>query len=284
MLDDGVDQPAVRALAADIDEHLADASRSGIDVLVIGPATLGEVLHLPPGEAAELLDRLHQHYAKAQREHPDRVVALAGLPLQDPRAAIEVLDRAIGELGLRGVALLTSNEGRPIAAQSNWPIYERIAELGVPLFLHPGFRSRQQTLGTFRGEVGLGWMVQTAAAALELVDSGLLDAVGDLIVVHPHLGGVLPYIAGRISPLPGSAAQEPLEHYLKTRFYVDTAAGTPAALALARAMYGDDRVVFASDHPFIPMAAMRRYVYDNAAPVVAERIYANRVPGLGLAV
>jgi predicted TIM-barrel fold metal-dependent hydrolase len=282
LLDDGADQPAMPALARDIEEHLAEASAAGIDVLVIGPATLGEVLHLPAGEAAELLDRLHEHYAAAQRDHPERVVALAGLPMQDPQAAIAVLDRAIGEHDLRGVALLTSEAGRPIASEAMWPVYARIAELGVPVFLHPGFRSGAGRLRTFRLEVGLGWMLQTAAAALELVDSGLLDAVPGLVVVHPHLGGVLPYVAGRISPLAGSAAEHPLEQYLATRFYVDTAAATPPALALACRMYGDEHVVFASDHPFISMETVRRYVEDNLPPAVAQRIYANRVPGLRL--
>lgn len=64
-------------------------------------------------------------------------------------------------------------------------MFARIAELGVPLFLHPGLRSatRDRTHG-FREEVGLTWMYQTARAALELVDSGMLDAIPDLVVVH----------------------------------------------------------------------------------------------------
>jgi predicted TIM-barrel fold metal-dependent hydrolase len=115
------------------------------------------------------------------------------------------------------------------------------------------------------------------------VDGGVLDAVPNLVVVHPHLGGVLPYVAGRISGLPGSAASEPLEHYLKTRFYADTAQATPPALELAIRMYGADRIIFASDHPFSPMSQLRRYVEDNVNPATAAQIYGNRVPGLSVA-
>jgi aminocarboxymuconate-semialdehyde decarboxylase len=282
-LAEGAVQPAMDALLKDIDEHLDQASAAGIDTLVIGPAMLGEVLNLEVGEAADLLDRLHQEYAAAQRAHPERVACLAAVPMQDPSTALEVLDRAIRELCLRGVALVAANEGRPLVTEGSLVVYARIAELGVPLFLHPGFRSitRAHTRN-FREEVGLAWMFQTALAALELVDGGVFDAVPDLVVVHPHLGGVLPYVAGRISPLPGSGAAQPLEHYLKTRFYVDTAASTPPALELAIQMYGPDRLVFATDHPFLPMDASRAYVDDNLSCETAAQIYANRVPGLSL--
>lgn len=269
LADDGIPQSAMGALTADVEEHLAQATAAGIDMLVFGPATLSEVLHLTAGEAAEMLDRIHQEYAAAQRAYPGRIAGLAALPMQDPAMALEVLDRAVGELGLRGVSLLTSNEGRPLVSDDTLPVFARIAEHGVPLFLHPGLRSatRDRTHGTAR-------------AALELVDSGTFDAVPDLIVVHPHLGGVLPYVAGRISPLPGSKAQHPLEHYFRTRFYADTAAAAPAALDVAVKTYGADRLVFATDHPFGPMPALRDYVEGNLSQETAARIYANRVPGL----
>lgn len=283
LVDEGASQPLMDKLTMDVEEHLAQANAAGIDMLVFGPATLGEVLHLPAAEAAELLDRIHQEYAAAQRAHPDRVACLATLPMQDPSSALEVLDRAVAELGLRGVNLLTSNEEQPLVTEGTLAVFARIAELGVPVFLHPALRSttRHHTR-TFREEVGLAWMYQTAHAALELVDGGVFDAVPDLVVVHPHLGGMLPYVAGRISPLGGSKAKCPLEHYLKTRFYADTAAATPAALDLAVRTYGADRLVFATDHPFSPMPAIRRYVEGNLPSETASQIYANRVPGLAL--
>jgi aminocarboxymuconate-semialdehyde decarboxylase len=281
LLDEGVLMPAMDGLVKDIDEHLAQATAAGIDTLVIGPATLGEVLHLPAGEAAELLDRLHEEYSTAQRAHPDRLVCLAALPMQEPSVALDVLERAIGDLKLGGVSVIAANEARPLVTDDTLPVFARIAELGVPVFLHPGFRAptRGHTR-TRREEVGLAWMYQTALAALELVDSGMLDAVPDLVVVHPHLGGVLPYVAGRIDGLPGSAAAQPLGHYLTSRFYVDTAAATPPALDLAIRTYGADRVVFATDHPFLPMTALRHYIDDNLPPHTAAEVYANRVPGV----
>jgi aminocarboxymuconate-semialdehyde decarboxylase len=283
-LDEGISQPLMSRLATDLDEHLAHAAAAGVDVLVLGPATMAEVFHLPAGEAAELLDRVHVEYAAAQRAHPDRVVGLASLPMQDPSLALKVLDHAMSELDLRGVSLLTTiDEKRPLVTEDSLRVFARIAELGVPLVLHPGFRSATRFgTRTIREDAGLSWVYQTSLTALRLVDEGVLDAVPDLVVVHPHLGGVLPYVAERIGLLGGSKARQPIEHYFKTNFYVDTAAGNPRALRLAIEAYGIDRVVFATDYPFYDMSSVRQQVEDAVGPEAARQIYANRVPGLRL--
>jgi predicted TIM-barrel fold metal-dependent hydrolase len=284
-LDEGASQPLMDRLAADLDGHLAHAAAAGVDVLVLGPATLAEVFHLPAGEAAELLDHIHVEYADAQAAHPDHVVALAALPMQDPSLALKVLDHAVGDLDLRGVSLVTTIDAkRPLITEDSMRVFARIAELGVPLVLHPGFRSATRSgLRTLREEAGLSWVYQTSLTALRLIDEGVLDAVPDLAVVHPHLGGVLPFMAERIGAVPaGSKAKYPVEHYLKTNFYVDTAAGNPGALRLAVEVYGIDRVVFATDYPFYDMSSVRQQVEDTLGPQAAQQIYANRVPGLRL--
>lgn len=283
-LDEGVRQPLMDRLAADLDGHLAHAAAAGVDVLVLGPATMAEVFQLPSGEAAELLDHVHVEYAAAQRAHPDHVVALAALPMQDPSLALKALDHAIGELDLRGVSLLTTIDAeRPLITEDSLRVFDRIAEMGVPLVLHPGFRSATRFgTRTIREDAGLSWVYQTSLTALRLVDEGVLDAVPNLVVVHPHLGGVLPYVAERIGLLGGSKAKHPIEHYFKTNFFVDTAAGNPGALRLAIDAYGIDRVVFATDHPFYPMSQVRAQVEDTIGAEAAQRIYANRVPGLRL--
>ena len=180
----------------DLEAQFADADAHGIDVLVSSPNHLGEVLHLEPSEAAEHLDLVNELVAAAQREHPARFVGLAMLPMQDPELALGVLDRAAGN-NLRGVTVVASIDGRSIARDELLPVYRRIEELRLPLFLHPGVRSN-----TFPGsplaEAGLGWMYHTTLAAVNLIESGVLDACPDLVVVHPHLGGVLPYVLDKL--------------------------------------------------------------------------------------
>ncbi len=105
-LDENISQPLMDQLATELENHLAHATDAGIDVLVLGPATMGEVMHLSTPEAVELLGNIHAEYAQAQRKYPGQVVALAAIPMQNPAVALKVLDNAIGELDLRGVSLL----------------------------------------------------------------------------------------------------------------------------------------------------------------------------------
>lgn len=263
-----------------LEVQLTAATNHGIGMLVSSPASLGEVLHLAGDEAADLLDRLNAEVAAAQRDHADRCLAM--LPMQDPDAALAALERAIRELGLRGVCVLATIKGRPVGSDETLPIFKRIEQLGVPVFLHPGVRTDIRLEGPpTRREGGIGWMAQPAIAALSLVDGGILDACPELVVLHPHLGGVLPYVAGRVERMEPrtSAAALPLTTYLRDRFYVDTVSATSGALDLAIQLYGLDKILFGTDYPFIPMAAGVAYLAGRSE---AEAIKGNTLPRLQL--
>ncbi|MQT14573.1 amidohydrolase family protein [Segnochrobactrum spirostomi] len=60
--------------------------------------------------------------------------------LQGERAAIEEIERAVGTLGLKGIDIEPGFGAPPRHPDDRlyWPIYERLQELGVPLFLMSG--------------------------------------------------------------------------------------------------------------------------------------------------
>jgi predicted TIM-barrel fold metal-dependent hydrolase len=107
-------------------------------------------------------------------------------------------------------------------------------------------------------------MFDTTAAALGLVYSGVLDACPELVVIHPHLGGTMPYVVDRVVECEINVSIErPLRDYLKRHFYVDTVSRTPGALGLASETYGASRVLYGTDYPWITRAGSRQYVDDN---------------------
>jgi len=59
--------------------------------------------------------------------------------MSDTEASVRELDRAVSELGFKG-ALINgrTDDGRFLDHPSLFPILERAAALGVPLYLHPG--------------------------------------------------------------------------------------------------------------------------------------------------
>jgi predicted TIM-barrel fold metal-dependent hydrolase len=270
--------PAYHSLEA----HLADMDEHRVDVSVISPNLVGEVSRVPLQDAVERLEFLNAEVSRAQREHPGRLVGLAMLPMQDPDAAIEVLERAIGEHDLAGVCLLTNIARGPIVGDGLLPVYRRIEELGVPLFLHPSHSSVVDGVGYGPTiEIGLGWMFETAAAALSLVYGGVLDACPDLVVVHPHLGGALPAVVDRVVECEiGADIRHDLRSYLRRNFYVDSVQKTLAAAPLAVDTYGLERIVYGTDFPWITRASS----YEATAAALPsdefERVLANGVPNL----
>src|SRR6266511_4622743 len=134
--------------------------------------------------------------AEAARLHPDSFVALATLPLQDPEAAVAEVERAVNELGCRGIYLGTNVRGKELTDPSFLPVFERIHALSAPIFLHPLNVIGSQRLTNYYLHNLLGNPFDTAVAAANIIFSGLLDRFPKLQICLPHAGGALPYLIG----------------------------------------------------------------------------------------
>ncbi len=271
----------------DLDRQLALMDESGIDTVIASPVVAADVTALDPGAARELCELFNEELATAQRQHPGRLYGLAMLPLQDVAAAIDCLDDAVGRLGLVGALVHSNVDGGSIAAPELWPLYARMEELGVPLFLHPTRTFAPERFHAFALEPPLGYMFDTTVAATSLIVSGVLDAYPRLEVVHPHLGAALPALVDRLDVyrrLGRWSTPRPLREYL-SRFHTDTVSESPGALRMALEAYGPERLMFASDFPYFPPADGVRFVRENVAPGQADAIFSgNAARLLGLAV
>ena len=108
----------------------------------------------------------NEEMAGAQRKYPGRVWASAAVPLTDTRIAIEVLDHAINKLGLMGANLPGSVGSDPrIDAERLEPFYDRVEQLGVPLFLHPTDAVFEELLEGYNGalHLSLGRVIEVSA-------------------------------------------------------------------------------------------------------------------------
>src|SRR5262245_66569334 len=92
----------------------------------------------------ELCAAFNDAVSAAHRKHPDRLIGFACLPLQNARLALEELERAAKLPGIRGIYMATAVRDRELSDRSFFPVYERAAELGLPIFLHP-MRSEEHT-------------------------------------------------------------------------------------------------------------------------------------------
>jgi aminocarboxymuconate-semialdehyde decarboxylase len=177
--------------------------------------------------------------------------------MQDSQAAIETLDHAVRTLGLRGVCVCSNVNGESIATPGREPIYRRIAELGVPLFLHaatlgPGFDPR--------------------VAALDLVRSGVLDR-------HPSLR----VVDLRLAEAPARLARRIVGERLRC-VYADTAHLGRRTLRAAAHDLGTRQLVHGSDYPHRDPAGSLGLVNEELDGAARERVLGvNAAALLGLA-
>lgn len=207
----------------------------------------------------------NDYLAKLSTLNPDRFVGLASLPLNDVPAAIAELDRAIDELDLRGVFLSSHINGRPLDAPEFEPFYAHAAQRKVPLVLHPTVPTWGQAIKDHSMIPMMGFMVDTSIAMLRLILAGVLERYPTLQVVHPHAGGVLPYLMGRVEEQTevkrrgrDHITQAPGRYY--EQVYLDLVSPSQLALEYAYKFAGADRLLFGSDHPWVAIKTIEDYV------------------------
>jgi aminocarboxymuconate-semialdehyde decarboxylase len=206
-------------------------------------------------------------------KYPDRfVAAVACLPMNNMDAVLKEVDRAIIELGFRGIQITSNIMDKPIDSPEFEPLFERMNYYQLPILIHP----RAMTSGprAFNAgvvdKVGLlaqkpfNWPFETTIAMGRLVWSGMLEKYPNLKIVTHHCGGLTPYQANRISQHQSVGEIEMYRqrdnsdwHFTKRPFeaykmmYGDTAVwGNTSILMCGYDFFGVDHIVFGTDMPF----------------------------------
>jgi predicted TIM-barrel fold metal-dependent hydrolase len=189
--------------------------------------------------------------ARAQKDYPGRFVGLAHGPVMDDGGLLE-LERAIGELELKGVTISSQVNGLSLDAKEFIPFYELIKKLNVPIFVHPALAPKGYALmNDYQLPVILTREFDLGVAVTRLIAGGVVERYPDLKFVFAHFGGGLAGYKERIArssyrfKLPKS-----FEQYFDL-LYFDMAGfeGSPIALRCALEGIRPDRLVFATDYP-----------------------------------
>jgi aminocarboxymuconate-semialdehyde decarboxylase len=192
--------------------------------------------------------------------HPDRFVATASVALQHPDLAAEQLQDGVKRLGLRGASIGGHVNGEDLSLPRFDPFWARAAELGVPVFMHPGGAENIVKEGAFRGRGDLGNIIgnplETTYFLSRLIFDGVFDKFPGLRVFAAHAGGYLPSYLGRTEAacvVRGNAncanTKKPSE-YLKSQVLIDTMVFSDEGLRHLVAEVGVNQVVYGTDVPF----------------------------------
>jgi predicted TIM-barrel fold metal-dependent hydrolase len=255
-----IDYGGVQQFNLDLDQYdparkLQQMDEAGIDVSVIsvnipGPECVEPELGV---RAARLCNDI---LAETCAQYEGRFVGLASLPMQAVPSAMAELARGVNELGLRGAMLFSHVAGRPVDSAEFEPLYRQAEALGVPLVLHPVVPTWADAIKDYSMIPMFGFMVDTSIAMLRLILSGIMERYPRLRIVHPHIGGVLPYLMGRVQEQTevkrrGRAhiTAPPMETY--RRVYLDLVSPSLLAMRYGYDFAGPDRLLFGSDDPWV---------------------------------
>jgi aminocarboxymuconate-semialdehyde decarboxylase len=226
-----------------------------------------------PDVTPELAKVANDGMADYVAKYPDRFPGfIASMPMNNPEASLEEIDRSIKDLKAVGVQFFTNVKGAPLDLPEYKPLFARMAEHDLPIWIHPtrgaNFpdyltedKSKYEIWWTF------GWPYDTSVMMARLVFGGYFDAFPNLKIITHHMGGMVPFFEGRVGPgwdqLGSRTSDEDYSIILKQLkkphleyfkgFYADTAMfGSLSGTKCGLDFFGADQVLFASDSPFDP--------------------------------
>ncbi len=260
----------------DLDERFREMDQFG-DYREIISLPNPPVEDLAAGEVGLNLARIgNDAMAELCARHPTRFPTfVAALSMTDVEGSVQEARRAVNELGAGGVQIFTNIAGRPLDEKEFEPIFATMAELDLPIWLHP---ARTASMSDYSKEQKsrfemwwcFGWPYDTSVAMVRMVFCGLFDRYPRLKIITHHLGGMIPYYDGRVGAgleVLGSRTSD--EDYSKILpslkrphldymhdFYGDTAlfGGGIHAVRCGLDFFGAEHVVFATDTPLGPIA------------------------------
>lgn len=237
----------------DVDKRLEDMDRVGIDVEVVSLST-PNIFFADEARQPEVARILNDAYAELIANHPNRFKGFASIPMDDPEAALAELHRAIDELRMNGVVLLSNIRGRALTSPIYRPFFEEANRMNLCIFLHPMIPANSEPFKEYVLGPLVGFPFDTTLAVARMCFDGMLRELPNLRWIIGHLGGAIPYLMERLDSGYRDFAEcrvnidEPPSTYLK-RLYYDTVTFSAHNLRMVRDLVGSDHMVMGSDYP-----------------------------------
>jgi predicted TIM-barrel fold metal-dependent hydrolase len=183
--------------------------------------------------------------------YPGRIHGLASVDAYDGDRSAREAERAIRDLGLRGLFVDCARRELMIDAPQARPTLEVAARLGVPLFVHPVAPQPLTRQMAPYGLVGTLFARGTAnsASLIALVEGGVFAQLPGLRVVVTALafGG----LATAASLSSGTLQHGDAIAVLRKHVFIDTMWVHPAVLRASVDLLGADHVIAGSDWPIV---------------------------------
>jgi len=260
----GVEEHLTRGQLDNMESRLQMMDEAGVDMAVLS-CIFPYDKRLGAAEAISLAKDVNNRLSATVKKYPERFASFAALPLHDPVAAADELERAVSELGLKGTMIFSDLPDEFLDAPKYRVVLERAAKLKVPIYVHPGSmpEGMAKSYSTYPILVGAMWgyAALTGLHAMRLMMSGIFDDFPELKVILGHMGEAIPYWLWRIDNqfkmqkdtiFKNDVALHKLQktpgQYFKDNFYISTSGvfWTPA-LQFNCLVVGAEHILFAVD-------------------------------------
>ena len=242
----GVPRMTLHSKLFDAEAQLRDMDEAGVDVSVVS-------CHLGWDGSLEDCRVINDCYAELEREHKGRFVGLAHAPVLEGDEALDELDRAVLEQGLHGVTITSQVGGLSLDAPELDRFYERVARLGVPIFVHPALVPKgYDSIQGYDLPRIIGREIDLTISTIRLIAGGVLDRHPQLDFVIGHFGGGISALKDRLVAMAHrfGTLKHSFDEYFD-RLYFDLSGFEGGLTAFRCGLLGirPERLVFATDYP-----------------------------------
>jgi aminocarboxymuconate-semialdehyde decarboxylase len=248
-----------------LEERIGDMDRLGVDMQLL--TVYGDFNKYNRDlELTKTVDKLcNDEIASMVDDYPDRFIGMGILPMQDVSTAVEELERAVKDLGLKGVTIKDHINGHTLDEPQFYPFWEVAERLGAVVEFHQGDTVVAHRITRYFLENTVGNLVERTLTYGALVQGGVLDRFPKLKICLLHGGGYVAFAVARMDKGweaaqldymadysagedAGQSLSKPPSHYLGS-FYYDCATFSEQTLRFLIDTVGSDRVVFGTDYP-----------------------------------
>jgi aminocarboxymuconate-semialdehyde decarboxylase len=245
------------------DERIAEMDEIGVDVHVLTVNTGFFRYDVDAETARTIADECNDELAGMMRDHPDRFMGLASVPMQDVPAAIEVMSKAMSEQGFRGITIGDHVNGVMLDDPRFYPFWEAVESLGAVVFFHQCSATVVEARTPRYGLPNvIGNLADRAITFGTLVYGGIMDRYPDLKLCLGHAGGYTAFGIARMDKGWQAGAMENMPEFddsrtflerapseYVSRFWYDSCTYTESTLRYIMDVVGSDRVVLGTDYP-----------------------------------
>jgi aminocarboxymuconate-semialdehyde decarboxylase len=238
----------------DFSQRIQEMDEVGLDLQLVCQGAGVYADQLPAEQALETVRQSNAILAERLSPHKGRLLGMTALSLKNIEASVKEIERTAAQ-GFRAVLLYPHVDGEMLVdTPAMDPIFAKIAELHLPIFLHGAGTAQHPSLKRLEdGGAGVAYAVlsdaEVAECCLRMIAGGVFDRYANLKIVIRSSGGGLPLLLHRFFwKHRGPRGEKRYSEIFLEHFLIDCASSDARTLAFLIDRMGEDHIVFGSDY------------------------------------